>query len=95
MLTSPFVSFSWHTSAATVTPATTSRLADCWWEVANAGGAVGFPGPVDISAVRAEVEKLLDGLHPQTSHLLTGEGNGFLGWLMLGPRSHHRRGPPR
>lgn len=69
---------------ADVGPALRAELLDCWIEVSDAGGAVGFPSPpVDP----AEVEQALVGVLASlgtTTHLVTaGDDEGLAGWVGL------------
>lgn len=60
-------------------------LIECWADVANAGGAVGFAfPPVTPEEVAATADGLIAGLDPQTSRLLVAVEDGeFAGWLHL------------
>ncbi|GAA3699425.1 GNAT family N-acetyltransferase [Nonomuraea antimicrobica] len=59
------------------------ELIDCWVEVSNAGGAVGFPfPPVTADEVGPAAERLFAGLHPDRSRLVLAMVDGVLaGWL--------------
>lgn len=72
-----------------VTAGTRQALVDCWTEVANAGGAVGFPfPPVDAGQVGQVADRLIADLDPDYSRVLLAEVGGVLaGWLNL---SRHR-----
>ena len=57
--------YRWLLSPSDVDPATRTKLAACWLEVSNAGGAVGFPFiPVTLDEVAAATERLVGGLDP-------------------------------
>ncbi|MFC9595912.1 GNAT family N-acetyltransferase [Streptomyces sp. NPDC056944] len=60
-------------------------LVDCWTEVSDAGGAAGFPfPPVDPAEVAAAVDRIVAGLDPSSSRLVTATVDGALaGWLCL------------
>ncbi|WP_426362816.1 GNAT family N-acetyltransferase [Streptomyces sp. E-08] len=60
-------------------------LVDCWTEVSDAGGAAGFPfPPVDPAEVTAAVDRIVAGLDPSSSRLVTATVDGALaGWLCL------------
>ena len=60
-------------------------LARCWLEVANAGGAVGFPFPPVTSAqVSAATKRLVASLEPRGTRLLIArEHTAIIGWLAL------------
>ncbi len=59
------------------------ELIDCWVEVSNAGGAVGFPfPPVTVEEVALAAEQLIAGLRPDRSRLVLATVGGVLaGWL--------------
>jgi len=61
------------------------RLASCWLEVSNAGGAVGFPFlPVTADQVGAATDGLVGSLDPGATRLLVAEdGPALMGWLAL------------
>ncbi|MFI1935681.1 GNAT family N-acetyltransferase [Streptomyces purpureus] len=82
-MTSPTIVLDQLTSSADVTPSRLRRLAECWAEVTNAGGAAGFPfPPVELARVRPVLDALVDSLAPATSRLLTASVKGELaGWL--------------
>lgn len=73
------------TAAAQVTPTIRSALVDCWRDVSNAGGAVGFPFlPVDHDEVRRAVDFMVESLNPDLNRLLVATVDGELaGWLLL------------
>jgi GNAT superfamily N-acetyltransferase len=68
-----------------VTPGMRRALIDCWIEVANAGGAVGFPfPPVDAREVGPVADRLIADLDPDYNRVLLAEVGGVLaGWLNL------------
>ena len=72
-----------------VTPGRRQALIDCWIEVANTGGAVGFAfPPVDAAQVEPVAERLFADLDPDYNRVLIAEVGGVLaGWLNL---SRHR-----
>jgi GNAT superfamily N-acetyltransferase len=61
------------------------QIVGCWWEVANAGGAVGFPfPPVARSAVEVAAGRMVASLNPSSQMLLVAVDEGVLdGWLLL------------
>lgn len=61
------------------------RLAACWLEVSNAGGAVGFPFvPVSGDEVAAATERLVESLDPESRGLLVAlDDDTLMGWLAL------------
>ncbi|MFD8209614.1 GNAT family N-acetyltransferase [Streptomyces sp. NPDC059695] len=65
-------------------------LVDCWTEVSDAGGAAGFPfPPVDPAEVAAAVDRIVAGLDPASSRLVTATVDGALaGWLCLRRDTH-------
>lgn len=77
------------TAPGQVTPVVRQALIDCWTEVANAGGAVGFPfPPVDARQVGPATDRLIADLDPDYNRVLLAEADGTLaGWLNL---SRHR-----
>ena len=83
------VGFIQLTDAGQVTPERRQALIDCWMEVANAGGAVGFAfPPVDAGQVGPVADRLIADLDPGYNRILLAEDDGVLaGWLNL---SRHR-----
>lgn len=77
------------TDPGQVTPGVRRALIECWVEVANAGGAVGFPfPPVDAEEVGAVADRLIADLDPGYNRIVVAEADGALaGWLNL---SRHR-----
>jgi GNAT superfamily N-acetyltransferase len=77
------------TSPGQVSPGTRQALIDCWIEVANAGGAVGFAfPPVDAGQVGPAADRLIADLDPDYNRVVLAEADGVLaGWLSL---SRHR-----
>lgn len=61
------------------------KIAHCWMDVANDGGAVGFPFiPVDITVVRAAVRRLGSELDHERSHVLGAWiGDELVGWVSI------------
>jgi GNAT superfamily N-acetyltransferase len=62
-----------------------TALIECWIDVANAGGAVGFPfPPVKRDEVIAAADSIIAGLGPERSRLVIAKRNeGLVGWLHL------------
>lgn len=61
-------------------------LTECWRDVVNAGGAVGFAeeAPVTADVVAPVTRRLVDGLHPRLSRLLVATtDDDVAGWLLL------------
>lgn len=83
------VGFTQLTSPGQVTPSVRQALIDCWAEVANAGGAVGFPfPPVDAEQVGPVADRMFADLDPGYHRVVLAEAGGVLaGWLSL---SRHR-----
>jgi GNAT superfamily N-acetyltransferase len=77
------------TDPGQVTRGVRQALIDCWVEVANAGGAVGFPfPPVDAQQVGPVADRLIADLDPGYNRVVLAEVGGALaGWLNL---SRHR-----
>ncbi len=75
----------WLTSPEVVEPEVRDRLAVCWRDVSNAGGAVGFPFlPVSDAQVRPAVQEMVQSLDPLLNRLLVATVGGVLaGWLIL------------
>jgi GNAT superfamily N-acetyltransferase len=73
------------TSPEQVTAGLRRELIDCWIEVSNAGGAVGFPFlPVDITHVAPVADELFVGLSPESSRLLVARtGDILVGWVHI------------
>lgn len=63
---------------------------ECWVEVTNNGGAVGFLPPVTADDIEPIAATMIDGLHPLWARLVVATGpDGLLGWLAL-VREDHR-----
>jgi len=77
--------FTQLTDPGQVTPGLRRALINCWVEVANAGGAVGFPfPPVDAEEVGPVADRLLADLDPAYNRVVMAEAHGVLaGWLNL------------
>jgi GNAT superfamily N-acetyltransferase len=75
----------WLAHPGMVTPAMLSRIARCWQEVSNAGGAVGFPfPPVELETVMTAAEGMVNSLNPLLRRLLIATVDDTLaGWLFL------------
>jgi GNAT superfamily N-acetyltransferase len=61
-------------------------LTECWRDVVNAGGAVGFAEevPVTEDVVAPVMRQIVDGLHPRLSRLLVATtDDDVAGWLLL------------
>jgi GNAT superfamily N-acetyltransferase len=73
------------TDPGQVTPGVRQALIDCWIEVANAGGAVGFAfPPVDAKQAGPVADRLIADLDPDYNRVLLAEVDGVLaGWLNL------------
>ena len=85
MAPTPDRDFRWIASRSEVDAALATQLVECWTEVSNAGGAVGFPfPPVKASEVVPAVEAMLDSLSPTANLLLVAtEADRLVGWLLL------------
>ncbi|HUJ67543.1 MAG TPA: GNAT family N-acetyltransferase [Acidimicrobiales bacterium] len=83
-MSGPF-SFRWLLAPADVDAGVRASLASCWMEVANAGGAVGFPFiPVTFDEVATRTDHLVQALDPQTTRILVAlDRDELLGWLVL------------
>jgi len=76
----------WLTSPDEVTSELRGALTECWRDVANAGGAVGFAEEVPVTEddVAPAVDEIADGLHPRLGRLLVAWRDGDVaGWLLL------------
>ena len=76
----------WLVRPGDVPGALRRALTDCWRDVANAGGAVGFAEEVPVSAavVAPAVDSIVAGLDPRRGRLLVATRDGDLaGWLLL------------
>ena len=73
------------TDPGQATPGMRQALVDCWVEVANAGGAVGFPfPPVGAEEVGTVADRLIADLDPGYNRIVVAEADGVLaGWLNL------------
>jgi GNAT superfamily N-acetyltransferase len=80
------LSLRWLTTPAEVTPELRAALTDCWVDVVNAGGAVGFAELVPVTAddVAPVVDEIADGLDPRLGRLLIAtRADTLAGWLQL------------
>jgi GNAT superfamily N-acetyltransferase len=79
------VSYRWLNLPSQVDESLANQLATCWWEVSNAGGAVGFPFlPVERGEVAVAVERLVESLDPAARTLLVAVSDEvLLGWVVL------------
>lgn len=69
---------------ADVGPALRADLLDCWIEVSDAGGAVGFPSPpVDPAEVERALGAVLASLGTTTYLVTTSDDEGLAGWVGL------------
>jgi GNAT superfamily N-acetyltransferase len=66
-----------------LTPALREEIIALWADVANAGGAVGFAGPVTRAEVRAFAAPALRAVREGTDHLLLGYADGRLAAMLL------------
>jgi GNAT superfamily N-acetyltransferase len=75
----------WLTEPSMVDARTRHQLLNCWRDVSNAGGAVGFPFlPVADAQVLPAVDAMVDSLDPLLSRLLIATVDESLaGWLLL------------
>jgi GNAT superfamily N-acetyltransferase len=76
----------WLTSPDEVPEELRRALTECWRDVANAGGAVGFAEDVPLTddVVAPAVDQIVGGLHPRLARLLLATRAGDLaGWLLL------------
>ena len=83
--TSAKVVYRWLKAPSDIDAALSDQLATCWWEVSNAGGAVGFPFlPVGKDDVEVAVGRLIGSLDPEVRILLVAVSDEVLrGWLLL------------
>jgi GNAT superfamily N-acetyltransferase len=80
------LSLHWLTTPADMTPELRADVTDCWRDVINAGGAVGFAEHVPVTAddVAPVVDEIARGLEPRLGRLLIAARAGTLaGWLLL------------
>lgn len=79
----------WLLDPALVGPQMRQQLLGCWREVANAGGAVGFPfTPVSEEQVDAAIDAMVDSLGQDVNRILLAVVNAELaGWLYLAGNS--------
>jgi GNAT superfamily N-acetyltransferase len=84
------LSFKQAVHAYEVSPQLRQELIECWITVINGGGAVGFPfPPVSSSEVEPVADRLIAGLEPRFSRLLSAMADGALaGWLNIRRDSH-------
>ena len=65
-------------------PAVRQELTTCWVTVTNAGGAAGFPSPVNAGHVAPAVDAIAARLDPQRCRILLARIDGALaGWVAL------------
>ncbi len=81
----PGLVLQWLTEPSMVDARTRHQLLNCWRDVSNAGGAVGFPFlPVEDAHVLPAVDAMVDSLDPLLSRLLLATVDESLaGWLLL------------
>jgi GNAT superfamily N-acetyltransferase len=80
----------WLSTAAMVGPTIRKQLLDCWRDVSNDGGAVGFPfPPVSDEPVLAAIESMVQSLDEPVNRILLATIQGELaGWLFLAGNSN-------
>jgi GNAT superfamily N-acetyltransferase len=77
------------TDSSQVGPALRRELIQCWVDVTNSGGAVGFLPPVTPHDIAPVATAMIDGLHPLWSRLLVArDRDGLAGWLALARENH-------
>lgn len=60
------------------------ELINCWVEVTNKGGAVGFLPPVTVDDIEPVAAAMINSLHPVWTRILIAHApEGLLGWLAL------------
>ncbi|WP_208641877.1 GNAT family N-acetyltransferase [Arthrobacter oryzae] len=81
---------SWLTTPAMVKPHLRNQLLECWRDVSNAGGAVGFPfPPVSDGQVLSSIDAMVRTLDQHVDRILLATVNGELaGWLLLAGNSN-------
>ena len=85
----------WLTAPERVDARMQAQLRECWHEVSNAGGAVGFPVlPVSEEDVQVAVHSVVRSLRcPENRLLVATVDRGLAGWLFLagnpGPVTAH------
>lgn len=81
---------SWLTTPEMIEPRMRSQLLECWREVSNAGGAVGFPfPPVSDEQVSSSIDAMVRSLDQEVNRVLVATVNGKLaGWLLLAGNSN-------
>ncbi|MCC9067899.1 GNAT family N-acetyltransferase [Arthrobacter cryoconiti] len=79
----------WVDEPETLGPLLRKQLLECWRDVSNAGGAVGFPfSPVSPQQVLSALEAMLRSLNEPQNRLLLATIKGELaGWLFLAGNS--------
>lgn len=79
----------WLTAPAMVDPFVQRQLLECWREVSNAGGAVGFPfPPVSNEQVLSSLDAMIKSLDKPANRLLLATIDKELaGWLFLAGNS--------
>lgn len=80
----------WMTAQTMVGPIARRQLLECWRDVSNAGGAVGFPfPPVSEEQVITSLDAMVLSLDEPANRLLLATINGELaGWLFLAGNSN-------
>jgi GNAT superfamily N-acetyltransferase len=81
---------SWPTTPAMVGPLVRNQLLECWRDVSNAGGAVGFPfPPVSDEQVLQSTDAMVRSLDSDVNRILIATVEGELaGWLLLAGNSN-------
>jgi GNAT superfamily N-acetyltransferase len=80
----------WLITPAMVEPRVRNQLLECWRDVSNAGGAVGFPfPPVSDDQVSSSIDAMVKSLDQRVNRVLLATVNGRLaGWLLLAGNSN-------
>ena len=75
----------WLVEPTQVDAVLAQQLVECWRDVSNAGGAVGFPFlPVSDEQVQPAVASVVASLDPRSDRLLVAEVDDHLaGWLLV------------
>lgn len=89
MTTPGVLQMRWLTTPVMADPIVRQQILECWRDVSNAGGAVGFPfPPVTYEQVRSSLERMVQSLDEPANRLLPAALNDQLaGWLFLAGNS--------
>lgn len=83
------ISLHWYEQSTLIDQRLRQQIVDCWRDVSNAGGAVGFPyPPVSQDHVRPYVDSMISSMESANARILVAlDGEKLAGWLLLSANS--------